>query len=471
MLPIEDSDAMQRLLDQTADELAPIERLVLGPRTPPELAGAVDAARARAANFRAGLENPGRVDLLAIVFVADLLGRVWLESRWDAGRMDRLVRDVADLTETAPDVVRMSLFSHLVRDEQLFELPPKLAIETQLEILAVLGPLTETSLWVVSSESGKVSRVLAVGDGGPGRRARAAAAETIAKNDFTTSERALIHAAPLRRWNQPRGAVVGKSRGEDRRDALAYLAEAALAIGPFLEIESLLDRNAEHERSLVESSERLLVRLGFDLHDGPMQDIAALAQDVRFFRSQLAPFLESLPESQFLLGRFDDVDARLVALDRDLRDIARSLDAPALSRLPFPDALEYTIGEFERRTGVEVVRSESGDFGGMTSSQRIALLRVIQEALNNVHEHSRAKRAKVRVNAGRARLSAQVYDEGSGFDVEERLVQAAKAGRLGLVGMSERIRLLGGKLEIDSKPRGPTRVTASIPRWQPLAPP
>jgi two-component system sensor histidine kinase DegS len=72
------------------------------------------------------------------------------------------------------------------------------------------------------------------------------------------------------------------------------------------------------------------------------------------------------------------------------------------------------------------------------------------------------------VTAGRAGLSAEVYDEGSGFDVEDRLVQAAKAGRLGLVGMSERIRLLGGKLEIDSKLGGPTRISARIPRWQPL---
>lgn len=471
MRPIYEPDTMQELLDRTVDELLPLERLVVGRRRPPELDAAVEAARARAANFRAGLENEGRVDLLAIVFVADLLGRVWLESRWSAGRIDRLVRHLADLTETPPDLIRMSLFTHLVRDEQLFELPPKLAMETQLQMLAVLGPLTEASLWVVSSDSGKVSCALTVGEGRPGRRARAAAAETIAKNDFTTGERALIHATPLRRWNQPRGAVVGKSRGEDRRDALAYLAEAARAIGPFLEIETLLERNAAHERSLVESSERLLVRLGFDLHDGPMQDIAALAQDIRFYRSQLAPYLDGMPEAEFLLGRVDDLEARLVAMDRDLRDIARSLDAPALSRMPFPDALAHTIGEFERRTGVDVERSESGDFGGMTSSQRIALLRVIQEALNNVHEHSRSKRARVRVNAGRARLSAEVYDEGNGFDVEERLVQAAKAGRLGLVGMSERIRLLGGRLEIESKLRGPTRITASVPRWQPLTPP
>jgi two-component system sensor histidine kinase DegS len=247
------------------------------------------------------------------------------------------------------------------------------------------------------------------------------------------------------------------------------LCETALAVGPVLEIQTLLERNAAHERSLVESSERRLVRLGFDLHDGPMQDIAALAQDLRFFRTQLGPYLEHAADAERLLGRVDDLEARLVTLDRDLRDLARSLDAPALSQMRFADALSHVIGDFERKTGVDVQRSDSGDFAELTSSQRIALLRVVQEALNNVHEHSKAKRARVTVTAGRAGLSAEVYDQGSGFDVEDRLVQAAKAGRLGLVGMSERIRLLGGKLEIDSKPGGPTRITARIPRWQPLA--
>ena len=52
----------------------------------------------------------------------------------------------------------------------------------------------------------------------------------------------------------------------------------------------------------------------------------------------------------------------------------------------------------------------------------------------------------------------------------ERLVAAARGGRLGLVGMAERVRLLGGRVDIDSRPGGPTRVTARIPRWRPTTP-
>jgi signal transduction histidine kinase len=469
-LPIEEPDPVEPLLETARDELLPFEQLVWGSRKPPDDDPVLEAAWARATLLKGGLKADG-IDLLAIAFVSDLLGRLWLERRWSADRIDRLVRRISELTDRPAEAVRMSIFARLIREPHLFELPPKLAIEAQLQMLASFSPLEEPSVWLVNAETGRLFCALHVGDGQPGRRARAAAAEAIATNAVATSGRALIHAAPLSRWNEPRGAIVGRSQGDSRHDALAYLGETVLAVGPFLEMDSLLQRNAAHERSLVESSERRLVRLGFDLHDGPMQDIAALAHDLRFFRTQLAPYLEHAAEGNLLLGRVDDLEARLVTLDRDLRDLARSLDAPALSQMRFRDALAHVIGQFERKSGVQVERSETGDFSDLTSSQRIALLRVVQEALNNVHEHSQARRAKVTVNAGRAGLSAEIYDKGVGFDVEERLVQAAKAGHLGLVGMSERVRLLGGKLEIDSKPGGPTRVFARIPRWQPLTSP
>jgi signal transduction histidine kinase len=73
------------------------------------------------------------------------------------------------------------------------------------------------------------------------------------------------------------------------------------------------------------------------------------------------------------------------------------------------------------------------------------------------------------VTVGRTTTAAVVRDDGRGFDVERALVRAAERGRLGLVGMAERVRLLGGRLEVDSRPGGPTVVSAVIPRWEPIA--
>jgi signal transduction histidine kinase len=73
----------------------------------------------------------------------------------------------------------------------------------------------------------------------------------------------------------------------------------------------------------------------------------------------------------------------------------------------------------------------------------------------------------VTVGAGPEELRAEVTDDGHGFEVEPTLVQAARGGRLGLVGMSERVRLLEGRLDVESRPGGPTRIAATIPRWRP----
>ena len=107
------------------------------------------------------------------------------------------------------------------------------------------------------------------------------------------------------------------------------------------------------------------------------------------------------------------------------------------------------------------------DFDSLTASQRIALLRVVQEALTNVREHSGASRVSVTVFPSRTHVFAEITDNGCGFEVERTLVQAAKGGHLGLVGMSERIRLLGGRFDIQSRRGGPTTISATVPKWRP----
>jgi signal transduction histidine kinase len=156
-------------------------------------------------------------------------------------------------------------------------------------------------------------------------------------------------------------------------------------------------------------------------------------------------------------------------VDKELRELARSLQSPAGLRIPVEEAIKHEVDSLRNRSGIVAELSIQGNFDGLTASQKITLMRIVQEALSNVRDHSEAETVKVRLTATRSRLGLEVVDDGRGFDVEERLLQAARAGRLGLVGMGERIRLLGGRFELESTPGGPTRVRASIPRWRPLA--
>jgi signal transduction histidine kinase len=110
-----------------------------------------------------------------------------------------------------------------------------------------------------------------------------------------------------------------------------------------------------------------------------------------------------------------------------------------------------------------------GRLDDLTMSQRIAVLRVVQEALSNARDHGAAGHVRVTVRATGVRLTLQVVDDGRGFNVRETARAAAQRGRLGIVGMHERVRLLGGVLAIASTPGAGTTISASIPAWRPLA--
>jgi two-component system, NarL family, sensor kinase len=219
------------------------------------------------------------------------------------------------------------------------------------------------------------------------------------------------------------------------------------------------------DSGLAAANERLLVRLGFDLHDGPLQQVYVLAQDVRVLRNRVAAVLD--PEHRELaLASFADLEAQLADLNRDLRDLAHSLEPRALLQEPFPAAVERELATLERRTGIETSVTLSGAFDAMTDSQRIALLRVLQEALSNIRQHSGARTVRVSLVDDGEGVQMQVEDDGHGFEQDASPEPESRDG-IGLVGMRERMRLLGGRLELTSRPGGPTVVVASAPRWSP----
>jgi signal transduction histidine kinase len=261
-------------------------------------------------------------------------------------------------------------------------------------------------------------------------------------------------------------ALVVRAARTDRR-TFGFASELAARLAPTIERERLLEQRTEQQSALVEAAERRLVRLGFDLHDGPVQEIVALGSELHLFREQLRRVLGGNRHADIVLGRVDDLEARLVALDGELRELARSLETPTILRTPLPALFRKEVADLKERSRLSVDLRLSGDLDSLTPSQAITLLRVVQEALANVEAHAAAGSATVWVSAETDELRVEVTDDGRGFEVERTLVEAARGGRLGLVGMSERVRLLDGRLDVDSKPGGPTRVAAVIPRWRP----
>jgi signal transduction histidine kinase len=218
------------------------------------------------------------------------------------------------------------------------------------------------------------------------------------------------------------------------------------------------------EPGLAEANERLLVRLGFDLHDGPLQQVYALAQDIRLLREQVVVLVGSEHRDP-VVGRFADLESQLAELHQDLRDLAHSLEPRSLLQLPLPDAVERELTALSRRTGVSTSLECDGSFDALSASQRIALLRVLQEALSNIRQHSGAAEVAVTLHEAGDGVRMEIRDDGHGFDPAAAEPDLDGQSGIGVVGMRERLRLLGGRLELDSAPGGPTVVRAVLPRW------
>jgi signal transduction histidine kinase len=422
-------------------------------------------ARARASEALeqggAGAEN-SRTALL--VASAELFGALRTELVSSPTHAARAAHEFEVIT----GLPRLALARELLRAPELLTLLPTAAIESQLEMLVVLAQLRSASLWILD-DAEHVTCLRYAGDGAPSRGAKELAGRLLAGERSEPRERRLLLGVPVGRWQQPLAALVGSARPGIREGRDWFLAEAVPMLGAVLEREALLAGNAASERALVQSSERKLTRLGFDLHDGPIQDVAVIGEDLRLFRDQLDVVTRKSRHRALMLGRLDDLDAQLAALDDDLRRISNEVRAASvLLNRPFARALGDVTRSFAVRTTIEPHVNVSGDLSLVSGSQQIALLNIVHEALTNVREHSDATEVEVSVSVNEEGVEAQITDNGCGFDLEATLIRAAQRGRLGLIAIHERVRLLGGQCRIDSRPGGPTVVSVALERWEPL---
>ncbi len=191
-----------------------------------------------------------------------------------------------------------------------------------------------------------------------------------------------------------------------------------------------------------------------------------LAGELRALQRDLDPFIAESHRDRSR-GRFEDALSRLTELDRILRETAHSLETSSTVSRPLGEVLQREADVFARRTGIEVRLDLTGDVDPLSASQRIVIFRAVQEGLSNVREHSAAMTVGVVVRARRSTTEVTITDDGQGFDVTRDLARAAQDGRLGVVGIGERVRLLGGTFDIDSRVGGPTTLRFTLPRWEP----
>jgi len=209
-------------------------------------------------------------------------------------------------------------------------------------------------------------------------------------------------------------------------------------------------------RSLIESQERERQRIATDLHDSLGQDLMLINNRVTLLASKVADPSEVAKQ----LGEISQTTVRAIA---EMRAIAEALRPPDLEHIGITKAIEWLVDKVAGVSPARILTELERIDGLLSAEQEIHLYRIIQEGLNNVLKHASASRAILEVKREPTSIRVSLFDNGKGFDLQSRLAASGARPGIGFSSMSERARVLGGELDIQSAPDQGTRLTVSIP--------
>lgn len=224
--------------------------------------------------------------------------------------------------------------------------------------------------------------------------------------------------------------------------------------------ERRISAEREEERRIytskvLDAQEEERQRIAQDLHDETTQTLLAIANSAQTVVS--ARNIDSEVERNTALIR----DTALRAADK-LREISLDLRPSVLSNLGLVPAVRWLADNVNAECDIEPSIIVKGVERRLSPRAEINIFRVVQEALNNIKRHSQASEAFVTLGFNAECLKVTIEDNGRGFLVPRKLAKLATEGKLGLVGMEERINSLGGRLQIRSKHGGGTILSFAV---------
>ena len=227
--------------------------------------------------------------------------------------------------------------------------------------------------------------------------------------------------------------------------------------------ERTADLNTANE-SLRELSSRLQQmrdeehrRIARELHDSVGQLVAALGMNLGIVQLQAdkldAAGVRALAENASMVAQ----------ISSEIRTISHLLHPPLLDAAGLASALRWYVDGFSERSKIKVELEIPSELGRLPDEMEIAIFRMVQECLTNIHRHSGGASAVIRIRQQDHRIFVEVQDHGTGIPLEKQ-IELKSSGRtgVGFRGMRERLRQLGGNLEIQSDSTG-TVVSAILP--------
>jgi signal transduction histidine kinase len=234
------------------------------------------------------------------------------------------------------------------------------------------------------------------------------------------------------------------------------LASVGNAIGVAVENAYLYRSMRYYVQQVTRAQEDERARIARELHDDTLQSLIVLSRQLEALATADERLFPARARQLNELRKSTD-DAI-----QDIRRFSRDLRPSTLDDLGLVPALEGLAASMTEVDGIPTGLWVTGERRRLSPEVELALFRIAQEALNNVKKHAEATEVVINVEFIDGAVEMAVHDNGKGFTLEAPVEELATSGHLGLIGMRERARLLGGALTIQSQPQLGTKVVVTV---------
>ena len=210
-------------------------------------------------------------------------------------------------------------------------------------------------------------------------------------------------------------------------------------------------------RQVLQAQEDERRRLARELHDDASQQILLVTHGIDNLASKADSYLPR--ELRNELGKLYELSQQMY---QGIKRYAQALRPGILDDLGLVAAIKWLAEETHRLSGIGV-QVQTDTVPPLPPETQLVLFRIIQEALNNIQRHSGASEASITVTCQGNEIRVTISDNGKGFELPEQISDFTRRGKLGLTGMAERVRLIGGEFEVSSQTGKGTRLMVKAP--------
>lgn len=207
---------------------------------------------------------------------------------------------------------------------------------------------------------------------------------------------------------------------------------------------------------LIEKQEEERSRIAQEMHDN-------LGQELLFIKNRALLTMQKFPDNQLLIEHLKMISDSVTSLLKKVREISHNLRPPELDRLGLTETIKSILQKARESSTINIM-GEIDDIDNLLNKKdEINLIRIIQEAINNVLKHSGAKICKVTIQRANDLIKLEILDNGKGFNIYNITSLTPRSIGLGITGIFERVKILKGTINFESSPLNGTKIIINIP--------